>query len=447
MRPRIHPKAMSRLWKMAWPTVIYSIMEITVGLVDIFFAGFLNAEAVAAIGFCRQIFLVMMIGTLAITTGTITLIAQYYGAKRYERASAVAFHALLLSLAAGLVFGMVGVYTAKPALQLLRAEDLVLRYGTDYLHVLMGGVVFMLINFSTNAVFRALGDTKTPLKIALFINGFNAAFDYLFLFGFWIVPPLAVMEIAVGTILARAIGAMVSLWILLDRRRTVRIRIDTRLEPLLVQNLLQVGLPSGIAGFVRNGARLVFLGLIASTGAGTAAVAAAAIGFQIRLLVIMPALAFQVAASALVGQSLGAEKIQEAEEMGWTTILFCSAATAALSLGLALFPLPILRLFSDHADVLGWGGLTLRFIALEQFCSSVAIVASGALSGAGDTKPSMQYTMISQGLVLIPLAWVLEQMITPDVLGAWMAWGMAPMALMVLTVRRFMGGRWKTMRV
>lgn len=442
------PILLRDLLKISWPTVVYSLLETVVGLVDIYFSGFLGDSAVAALGFSRQIFLVLMIGTIAVTTGTITLVSQYFGAKRYDEASSVAWHSLLVSIVAGIGLGIIGALTARTCLLALGAHPEVLQHGVPYLRILLGGVVFLMINFSTNAVFRAMGDTKTPLKIALLVNVLNVGFNYIFLFGLPpFIPAYGVSGIAVGTLLARAIGGGLAIWMLLQTSRPVHLKMVPFIDFSMLRHILHIGVPTGVSGFFRNGARVLFVGIIASTAAGTTAVAAAAIGFQIRMLSIMPALAFQVGTAALVGQSIGSKDTSKAEAYGWTAIQFVSMIMAATSVILIIFPQTIVGLFTSDENVLALARITLTCIAFEQFCNCVSIVAGGALAGSGDTRPSMRYTVFAQWMLMVPAAWCLVAYSPWDVYGAWVAWGVAPAVQSVLTVLRFWRGKWKTIRV
>lgn len=287
---------------------------------------------------------------------------------------------------------------------LLGAKNGVLVDGVEYLQVLMGGVVFLMINFSTNATFRALGDTVTPLKIASFVNVLNVVFSYALIFGIGPLPAFGVMGVALGTILARFVGAVWGIYLLTRKDRTVRIRMNDTQDISLYRNILKIGLPSGFAGFFRNGARILFFRLVAMTSLGTIAVTVASIGFQLRMLSIMPALAFQVAAATLVGQSIGAKQIDRAEAYGWTAIVFCNGVLALASLIMVLFPQWIVGLFTDSIEAIEMGRWVLCLIALEQFCSSMSIIVSGALNGAGDTRPAMNYTIVSQWVLMLPLA-------------------------------------------
>ena len=341
----INVDLVKRVWKISWPTVIYSMMETLVGLIDLFWAGFLGNDALAAIGLCRQFFMVIMISAMAITVGTIAMTSQYYGAGRYNKASEIAYHSLVMAVIAGIVFGVLGVLLTNPVLHLLGAENQVLVHGTKYLRILMGGFVFLLIIYSTNGVFRALGDPKTPLKISIFTYILNALLSYIFVFGLGFIPAMGVTGIAIGMVLSRAFGAFCSIRVLSRQGRLVRLDGFQRvsLEPLWY--ILRIGIPVGIAGFLRNGARMVFFAIIASSKAGTAALAAAAIVFQIRMITIMPSLAFQVGVSALVGQSIGKKNPDEAEAIGWTSIKLCSFLMGIVSLIMFIMPGFIMHVF------------------------------------------------------------------------------------------------------
>ncbi|MGC9326208.1 MAG: MATE family efflux transporter, partial [Candidatus Hinthialibacter sp.] len=167
----------------------------------------------------------------------------------------------------------------------------------------------------------------------------------------------------------------------------------------------------------------------------------------IRTFVTMPAMAFQAATATLVGQSIGRQRIDQAESYGWTAIQFCSVLMAVVSVAMFLLSEQIMRVFSDAAGVIEAGHWALRFIALEQFCNSVSIIISGALTGAGDTRPFLRYTIWTQWMLMLPLAYVLVYHTSWDVPGAWLAWGVAPILQVLLTFRRFVQGYWKDIRV
>jgi Na+-driven multidrug efflux pump len=145
-----------------------------------------------------------------------------------------------------------------------------------------------------------------------------------------------------------------------------------------------------------------------------------------------------------VGQSLGQQDPKTAEAYGWTSTKLCSFIMAVVSVFLFLFPEMLIRIFTDSPKVIVLGVLSMRFLVIEQFCNCVSIVVSGALSGAGDTKPAMRYTILSQWMLMIPLAFFLSYFTPYDLVGAWIAWAIAPIVQMGLTLKRFYFGKWKT---
>ncbi len=445
------PKPLSHyfgaVWKLSWPTLIYAFLEAGMGLVDVYYASYLGTEGVAAIGFSRQLFLVLQVGTISITTGTLTLISQHYGGKRYDAVASAAFHSFILALTIGIGLGIVGVLMAAPGLRLLGAKEAVLAGGTGYLRVLLGGIVFMLLNYAASAIFRAMGDAITPLKISSAILLLNAVISYYFAFGAGNWPGMGLPGIALGTITARGLGAAISISILSAKGREIHLTPRIPLQVNILSQLLRIGLPAGLSGLLRNGARIIFFAMVASTVAGTAAAAAATVGFQLRMMAIMPALAFQASCAALVGQSIGGGDIPGAVRLSWTTIFYCLCLGIGISICTYAFSGQVMAIMTDSHTVTAIGVLTLSAIAFEQLCTSISIVASGALAGAGDTKPPLFYTAACQWLLLLPLTYILASESMYDVQGAWVAWCIVATLQMVLTLARFARGQWKTINI
>ena len=147
----------------------------------------------------------------------------------------------------------------------------------------------------------------------------------------------------------------------------------------VVKDLFAIGVPSGVQGVFRNGSRLFVLGIVTSTEAGTYGAAALTIGFQVESLVFMPGLALSVAATSLVGQSLGAWQPQEARLRGNMTMAFGLVVLTALAIPIVIFAPAIIRLFdpSAHPVLLETGTTYFRINTVVLPLVSVAMVANG----------------------------------------------------------------------
>ena len=111
-----------------------------------------------------------------------------------------------------------------------------------------------------------------------------------------------------------------------------------------------------------------------------------------------------------------------------------------------LFARPLAAMFIVDAEVVDLGATVLRWFAVAQFFSSVSIGTQGALTGAGDTKPILTYTMVTQWGLLLTLTLILLKLEwEPE--GPLLAWVLAPMLQLVLMQRLFRSGRWRKLRV
>lgn len=445
MLPKIVTEYGREVWCVAWPVVIASMLDATEGMVDIYMVGQLGPAAISAVGMSRQIVFVMMVMMMSISTGTRTLVAQLFGAERADDVGRTAQQALMMGVVFSVALTLIGVAITRIALVLLGAQDEVLAHGTPYLRLYFIGAVFMVLNFIMSAVFGGAGDTRTPLKISTVIIFLKGTLTYGFVFGAWGLPAMGVPGAALGTILSRTAGCVMALWILTSGRARVRMRWDWRLgfDRSILERMLRIGVPAAFTGFFRNGARILMYRVAASTAHATATVAALTIGFQVRMIAIMPALAFQVAATALVGQRLGAKQIPEAERFGADTIRLCMSLIAGGGVLICLFANDIVTLFTESADVIDIGYTMLWFFAIAQTFSALSIVTSGVLAGGGETKPPLYYTINSQWLLMLPLAYLLAFSAGLDVLGIWIAWLAAGVLQGVLTFHRYLKGTWK----
>jgi len=289
----------------------------------------------------------------------------------------------------------------------------------------------------------------TPLKIAAVINVLNMVLNYLFIFGPGPFPRLGVVGAAVGTVSARGLGGLVAVLILSRPGGRIRVRWANgfRLRWDLLRRMFRIGLPAAGAGLFRNGARVLFFRVVAATASWAVAIPALTVAFRLRMIVIMPALAFQVAATALVGQAIGRGDKDHAQRLGWEAIKLCGLVMLILSGAVFAAAEPISQLFHREEAVRAACVVVLRFVAFAQVFSALSIVSGGALAGAGDTRPALLYTIISQWLILLPLAVLLALVLKWDALGAWWAWGVAAVPHAALGLARFASGKWRRIQV
>ena len=189
----------------------------------------------------------------------------------------------------------------------------------------------------------------------------------------------------------------------------------------------------------------MYLALLGLAPLGASLHAAVGVGLQVRLVSVLPALAFQVAAATLVGQAVGARRYDLAHSVGQRTVLLLALIMAGVVVATFLLAGPLAALFIVDPEVAALGATVLRWFAVAQFFSSLSIGTQGALTGAGDTRPIFRYTILTQWGVLLALTGSLLIVLGWE--GALLAWVAAPVLQLVLMQRLFRSGRWRTLRV
>ena len=435
--------------------VVYNLLEAMVGFVDLMMVHPLGPSATAAIGVSRQVTFLIEAAAVAISTGVITLVSQSVGARKPERVYEIIRHAAGLVVLFAVPTTLLGYLISRPLLVGMNASENTLASADSYLRVYFLGVVFLWGNIVGTAVFRGSGDVWTPLKIAVGVNLLNVLLNYVFIYGVGPFEAWGVPGAAMGTVAARTCGAVLCLAILWNGPLSMRTssRIDNpnlvpwwQLDTSLVRRILRIGLPIALAGLLRNGARLVFLGIVGAGAFSVSFHAAVGVGLQLRLFSLLPALAFQSAGATLVGQAIGRGDVRDAEMLGRRYLVLLALIMVLVSGTLFALAEPLAVLLIPGRETADLGVRVLKWFAVAQFFSALSIAMQGALTGAGDTAPAVRYMLVSQWFVMLPLSYFLfiSLGLVPD--GPLIAWTIAPVISLILTWRRFQSGHWKTIR-
>jgi putative MATE family efflux protein len=437
------------IFALALPVALSSQLDTVAGMVDVYLVGRLGPEAISAVGISQVITMVIGVVMISVTTGAFALVAQFIGAGSMRQASATTKQALSLVALISVGLSLLGMAVSRLLLELLSLSPQVVELGAAYLRVFFAGLVFMTLNFCVANCLHGAGDARTPLWINAFMSLLKVPLSLLLIFGAGPLPALGVTGAALASIISQAAGFLAGLGLLYSGWLRLRLLPQTsyRPDPDLARRMLRIGIPAALQGLFRNGSGVIFVKLVALTALSTTAVAAYSIGNQMERIMRRTSLAFGTAATTLVGQSLGRGDPQEAERSGWTTVLVSTLSMALLGVPLALFASPIMGLFTDAAEVIQVGVLYLYTIALAEPFHCLAIAAGGGLRGAGDTRPALYYTIVSQWLVRLPAGYALAFWLDWDINGLWVTLVLFSALQGWLTVRKFGKGEWKELEI
>lgn len=452
---RIDRLLLSTIGNLAYPVVLANLLQATVGIVDIWMVSRLGTESTAAVGMSRQLIMAVILSVAGLAVGSQAMVAQFSGARRPDMVTRVAAQSIVLMLIAALAISAVGVLISPLLLQVMGADAKIMALGVPYMRVFLALSIFLIFNYMFNGMLQGAGDTKTPLMIMAFINVIHVFFNYVFIYGVGPFPELGVTGAALGTMTSRFVGTVVGLCVLFSGRFAVKLSREVSFWPdwKLIGRILRVGIPVAGQNVVRTLANVGFLWVVTNAAVADfrrqANVAAYSVGIQSEAISFMPALALSIVATTLVGQAQGAHDSEEAERRGWVTGLIATAAMSGIGVLLFIFAPHVIAVFNEARDplVTSAGISYLRINALAEPFLALSIVMRGALSGAGDTRPPLLYTIFSQWLIRLPLSYALVMMVGMGISGAWYAMAFSTVVQGILTANRFRSNVWKTLRV
>jgi putative MATE family efflux protein len=434
------------VWFLAWPVIVNLFSEAMVGLVDMLMVGRLGADAVAGVGVGAQILGSISVVTTAVATGTVALVARHVGAGEPGLARRV----LGQSIVAGFVLAclaIVPVVVWTPAVvRLFGVQPQVVDVGVAFTRLVVLSIPAGAVLFTIGAGLRAAGDTRTPLAIGIIMNVINVFLNWVFIFGNLGAPALGVLGSALASTIAFTTGAAMAAALLV--RGTLRLsihRAHLRPDRPTIARVMRIGAPSGIEQFAMQMGFLVYL--VFASRYGTAAVASYFIGVRILALSFLPGIGFATAASALVGQNLGAGNPRGAVEAGWNATRLAVWMMSGAGLLLFVFATPIARLFVDDAAVIEDTRWFIYMLGLCQPLMAVDYALGGALRGAGDTRFPLITLFAGLYGCRLAFAWVVTHLADLSIPWLWAALIGDYATRAALKAWRFRSGAWQRVRV
>ncbi|SDF32786.1 putative efflux protein, MATE family [Methanolobus vulcani] len=432
---------------LAVPIIFANILQSAYQLIDTFWVGRLGQEAVAAVSISFPvIFLLISFGGGLAIAGTI-LVSQYEGKGDKRNVNYVSAQTMLMLLVISVFLTIIGYYASPGLMRLMGAEPDVFLGAVSYLRISFLGLIFMFAYFVFQSLMRGVGDVKTPMYLVFVTVLLNLVFDPLFIFGYGPIPGYGVSGAALATVGTQGIAAVVGIYILFSGKYGIKLSLkDMKPDINLINRMIRLGFPASIEQSTRALGLTVLTLLVASFG--TVIVAAYGIGSRILSFVIIPALGLSMATSTLVGQNIGAGKVNRAEEVakvsGW--IGFISLTLVGIIIYFLAEPLSAFFI-PGETEAISSSALFIKIMALSFGFMGIQQVLTGAFRGAGDTLIAMILAIVSLWVLQFPLAYVLSQDTVLAEQGIWWAFPVTNIIGAFISIAYFMKGNWKDHRV
>lgn len=441
------PPLRREIVRLAWPVFAEQILGTLAQTVDMILVGPLGAISVAAVGLSTQPTFILIGPSVGIGAGLGALVARFAGARTYDDARRAARQGLWLGLVLAVVIGVLVWWQAPGIIRLMGGEPDVVPVAAAYLRALAPGLAAMLWSLVMGAVPRAAGDTRTPFYISLGVNLLNLVLAWAFIYGHLGLPAMGLVGAGVATSIARILGALTLLVVLL--RGTEEIRLEParlfELDWALLKRIFAVGVPAAAERLATSGAYIVFTIMISTMG--TVVQAAHYTAVIAENVSWMLGSGLTAACATIVGQSLGAKNPQRAGQAIREGVKLGAMLAVPLTVLFLTIPQYYMQIFSQDPQVISLAASALRAGASAELPMILSLVYSGALTGAGNSRAVFLISLAGGWIVRISLAVLFIFGLKWGLPGAWAATVADWTARMGLFYWRFRSGHWANAKV
>ena len=379
------------------------ILQAAYGAVDLLVVGrFGSTSGLSAVSTGSQVLNLVTFVVVQFAMGITVLIARYLGEKKPEKIGAVIGGGAIVFTIISVVLFIVMVCFAHPISILMQAPEEAVDLTASYVRICGGGIFFIVAYNLLSAIFRGLGDSKSPLLFVLVACIVNVIGDLALVAGLHMDAAGA----AIATVSAQALSVVFAVVLLIKKELSFSIaRKDFRLNPQC-KKFLKIGLPLALQEFLTQVSFLALcafvnrLGLEASSGYGVACKI-------VNFAMLVPSALMQSMAS-FVSQNIGAGKKKRAKKSMFTGI------GVGLVVGCLVFALVIFKgdmlagFFSTDAAVIENGYAYLKGFALETIVTAILFSMVGYFNGNNKTIWVMTQGLIQTLLVRLPLAYFMS---------------------------------------
>ena len=446
------------LFFFALPMILGNLFQQFYTTVDSIIVGqFVGEDALAAVGASYSLTTVFIMIAIGGGIGASVITSQYLGAGIYRKMKTSVSTALISFLILSLVLSAIGLLGNRAILSGLNTPENILSDAVLYLEIYFLGLPFLFMYNILSSIFNALGNSRTPLYLLIFSSLLNIGMDLVMVRVFH----LGVAGVAIATVIAQGLSAVISFCLLLrllgtyreetstketdaEKRGVEETDADTAQRKLydfsMLGNMIKVAIPSMVQQSIVSIGMLLVQSVV--NGFGSSVLAGYTAGMRIESICIVPMIATGNAVSTFTAQNLGAGQ-SERVRRGYLAGVRMVAAFAVLTcLILTIFHEPIINAFLEEgsdAAAFATGNAYLTFIAFFFVCIGMKAITDGVLRGAGDVVVFTLANLINLG-IRVSFAFGFAGVIGVE--AVWFAVPMGWTTNFVISFIRYLSGKW-----
>ncbi len=373
------------------PLLLGNLFQQLYNTVDTWVLGnFASNEEFSAVGTVAPVVNMLLGAVIGLSGGAGVVVSQYYGAKQNERTNQAILTSMVMTLALSVLLTAAGIALTPVLLRAMKIPDSVYEGAKDYLIIFFSGSVGMLYYNIASGIMRAVGDSKRPFLYLVACTILNTALDLLFVVRFG----LGVRGVAIATVLAQLISAILSVGTLMLPGAEIRIRLRRRyLNRQVLGQILKIGFPAALQMGITSFSNVFVQAYINYFGPD--AMSGWTAFNKIDSFVMLPIASLALTATTFVGQNIGSGSPERAKKGVTTSFLISLVTTAVFGTAVVVFAPELVAFFNPKPEVVDIGMRLVRWFTPFYVMPCVIYIYSSAMRGAGHSTAPMIVTLIS----------------------------------------------------
>ncbi|NMA07246.1 MAG: MATE family efflux transporter [Ruminococcaceae bacterium] len=434
------------VFRIGWPALLELLLTQLTGMFDLMQVGSLGTYAIAGVGVANQIKFLFMTVFLALNVGLTAMIARARGAKDMQLARLTLRQGAMLNLISSTLVSVIGYILSPALIRFVGPSDsaATITAGIEYLRINLIGFVFLALTSTATAALRGVGNSRYSLVYNTVANVVNVFLNWVLINGMLGFPRLEVRGAAIATVMGQNVAFVIALFSIFNKKNYLYIDLKLGFKPdrEVISGITRIGIPSAIEQLIMRAGIMIYTLMI--TSLGTVAYGIHQICMNLQAMSFMNGQAFGIAATSLVGQSLGKHRPDMAQAYSKRCQNLGAIVAAGIGLTFVLFGKTLAGLYDKDTYVIEVAAKILIMIALTQPLMSSQLVLSGTMRGAGDTKVIAMITFATVLVFRPAMAALFIYVFDTGIYGAWYAMTIDQVIRTVLVVLRYRSGKWKT---
>ena len=450
-RRKVNMPMIGVILSLAWPTMLEQLMQTAVQYIDTAMVGALGTHATAAVGATTTVNWLINSTIAALSIGFLAYIAKACGAGDGEKAKRAVSQSALTVLVVGSIFTVLTLALSGVIPVWMRVDPAIQTLAAEYFFVLYLPMLPRTASIIFGTVLRAAGDTKTPMKIGIVMNGINILLNALLIYPTRQAVIFGMEMTIYGTgwgVLGAAVASAVSftfggiyitavLWkhpLVSPRGQSIKPDME------ILRPCLKVAFPNMLQRFGTSLGYVAFASMINSLG--EVATAAHTIANTVESAFYIPGYGMQTAAATLAGNAYGARDKHRMRELARMFIPIEILLMILSGGALYLLAPGLVGIFSDSPEVIVLGTTVLRMVAVSEPFYGFSIIIEGLMQGVGKTKAPFIYNIVGMWGIRIIGTFICTQWLGYGLISAWACMIAHNMLLFVLFLVSYIRGSW-----